>query len=281
MEKTIRAIRSQALLVLGLAVLSPSPVSAQPAPEVAAADAGLAAALQAGDSAALAAYLDAELWWTDALGTTLRHDQVATAMPALLIAKLGDAASDWHSYGLIAVAQSHENRAHVVRVWVEREGGWRLLAYQEVRSREAPPSVTPGTGGDCDNPCRRVGIEPQNAAQAAVIKAYEELEIAAESRNVELWSARIADEFVAASSNSDRLFDKPNRIAGLKQNTMRGLSPTALTSGRIYDFGDAAVMASDHVTDRGAPLHVTRVWVKRAGQWVEALSYQTAKSAAQ
>jgi hypothetical protein len=35
-------------------------------------------------------------------------------------------------------------------------------------------------------------------------------------------------------------------------------------------------MISRHKPDRGKPLHVTRVWIKRDGKWVETLSYQTA-----
>jgi hypothetical protein len=119
-------------------------------------------------------------------------------------------------------------------------------------------------------------MQPKNAAQAAVIAAYQELEIGAETRDIERWASRVGDEFVAASSNSDRVFDKATRIEGLRQSTMRGLSPTPLMSGTIYDFPAAAVMLSEHVPDRGRPLHVTRVWVQRDGRWVETLSYQTA-----
>jgi hypothetical protein len=35
------------------------------------------------------------------------------------------------------------------------------------------------------------------------------------------------------------------------------------------------LMTSFHRPDRGKPLHVTRIWVKRNGNWVETLSYQT------
>jgi len=34
-------------------------------------------------------------------------------------------------------------------------------------------------------------------------------------------------------------------------------------------------MTSQHTPVRGSPLHVTRIWVKRDGNWVETLSYQT------
>jgi len=35
-------------------------------------------------------------------------------------------------------------------------------------------------------------------------------------------------------------------------------------------------MTSQHQPDRGDLLRITRVWVKRDGNWVETLSYQTA-----
>ena len=49
-----------------------------------------------------------------------------------------------------------------------------------------------------------------------------------------------------------------------------------LVSARMYTFGDAVLMVSEHKPDRGKPLRGTRVWVKRAGELVETLSYQTA-----
>jgi hypothetical protein len=252
---------------------------AQTGADIAAAERALAAALMDGSAASLGPWLDAELAWTTAAGRTLSAAEVTQRLPDPLIANFRHAMTTEHDYGTVTVLQSHDERAHVVRVWVRRDAGWRLLAYQEVQLLAAPPTVTPGTGGDCENPCRTLGIDPANATQAAVIKAYQELEIAAEERDIELWSARIADEFVAVSSNGDRLFDKPSRIAGLRQNAMRGLSPTPLVSGRIHDLGDAAVMVSEHLPNIGRPLHVTRVWVRREGQWVETLSYQTARQA--
>jgi hypothetical protein len=56
-----------------------------------------------------------------------------------------------------------------------------------------------------------------------------------------------------------------------------GLAPTPLVSARMHVFGDAVLMISEHKPDRGNPLHVTRLWVKRGADWVETLSYQTAR----
>ncbi len=58
-------------------------------------------------------------------------------------------------------------------------------------------------------------------------------------------------------------------------SNMAGVAPTPLSSARMFDFGDAVLMISFHKPDRGKPLHVTRIWVKRNGNWMEALSYQT------
>jgi hypothetical protein len=86
----------------------------------------------------------------------------------------------------------------------------------------------------------------------------------------------VADEFVAASSNSDRLQTKRSRIAEFDRSKDAGVAPTPVFSARMFAFGDAVLMVSEHKPDRGKPLHVNRLWVKRAGSWVETLSYKTA-----
>ena len=96
-------------------------------------------------------------------------------------------------------------------------------------------------------------------------------------RALKTWATLIADEFVAISSNSDRVFDKPTRIAELSASRMGGLAPTPLMSAEMLEFpGGVVVMRSEHQPDRGRPIHVTRLWVQRSGRWVETLSYQTA-----
>jgi hypothetical protein len=235
----------------------------------------LAGALSAGDPAKVAAHLHPELLWIDAAGVAAMIG-TGGGLPAPLIDPKNAGKISFHEYGRVAVAQIDRDKRHVLHVWVKAAAHWQLLVYQEVRSLDQAPTVTPGAGADCENPCRTVGMQPANDAQTEVIAAYQELETAAESKNVDLWSSRVAAEFIAASSNSDRLFDKQSRIDGLRQSTMRGLSPTPLVSGRIYDLPGAAVMVSEHVPDRGNPLRVTRVWVNHEGRWVETLSYQTA-----
>jgi len=86
----------------------------------------------------------------------------------------------------------------------------------------------------------------------------------------------VADEFVAASSNSDKLQTKRSRMEEFDRSKDAGVASTPLLSVRMYRFGEAVLMVSEHKPDRGKPLHVTRIWVKRGGSWVETLSYQPA-----
>jgi hypothetical protein len=107
------------------------------------------------------------------------------------------------------------------------------------------------------------------------------LETAAMAHNSAIFATLVADEFVAASSNSNKLYDKRGRMEDFDHSKMAGVAPTPLLSARMFDFGDAVLMTSEHQPDRGKPLHVTRLWIKRDGSWVETLSYQTSvKSAA-
>jgi hypothetical protein len=44
----------------------------------------------------------------------------------------------------------------------------------------------------------------------------------------------------------------------------------------MFDFGDSVVMTCLHQPYTGKRIHVSRVWIKRNGNWVMAISYQTA-----
>jgi hypothetical protein len=87
------------------------------------------------------------------------------------------------------------------------------------------------------------------------------------------------------SANSDRTFDKATRSAAIAKAQLGSVRPTRLLSARLFEFGTAVVMTSQHQADSGQLLHITRVWVKRdpstsllgaGGRWQETLSYQTA-----
>jgi hypothetical protein len=248
---------------------------------VRAADGKFSQAAAKGDTGALGKLLDADFQWIDASGQVRGRAQVLKAVPRMLIPNPAENSSipqpsRLHSYGQVAVAQTEHGRLHVLRVWVMRPAGWRALVYQEVQSLDAPPKVTPSAAKECRNPCKSVDYTPKTPAERAVIESYQGLETAAMAQDAVQWDAHTAEEFIAASSNSDKLLDKPTRMAELRQANMAGLAPTPLLSARLFPFGDATVMRSRHVPEHGRPLEVTRVFVRRDGKWLETLSYQTA-----
>ena len=245
-----------------------------------AADGALVQAVVKADAAAALNLMDEEVTWTDAEGRTLGRSQMAQALPTPSIPDEGRAEVRRFQYARVGVVHVDRDTLHSLRVWVQRPAGWRLLVYQDVRSLAAPPTSTPGTGKECANPCRRVPYEPKGANERGVIAAYQALETAAHAADVANWGTHVADEFVLVSSNSDRAFDKPTRLAGLRQATRGGVSPTELLSARLFDFDSVVVMRSQHRPDRGDPLQITRVWVNRDGTWMSTLSYQTSIRAA-
>jgi hypothetical protein len=178
-----------------------------------------------------------------------------------------------HVDGRIGVIQEISGKLYILRVWVKRGSSWQLLVYQAVASG-APPSAEPGDG-ECDNPCNSVPFGPQNQDQRDVIHAYQAVERAVTAHDSAAWGSHIADEFFAVTSNSDRPLDKAARMAGLDNQKVAGIAPFPLVSARMFEFGDAMVMTSRQQPEHGLPLHVTRVWFKRHGVWLEAYSYQT------
>jgi hypothetical protein len=239
------------------------------------ADQAFIEAVNRADGAALDRLLDTDFTWTNFEGKTRTKADVVKNVPKVAMKGGGNA----YTYGNLGDVQENYGRLHLLRVWVKRPDGWKAIVYQEVMSLAAPPSFAPGAGKDCENPCKSVPYQPKSATEGQVITAYSKLETAAMAHNSAVFGTLVADEFVAASSNSNKLYDKRGRMEDFDHAKMAGVAPTPLISARMFDFGDAVLMTSDHKPDRGKPLHVTRVWVKRNGSWMETLSYQTSVAA--
>lgn len=227
------------------------------------------------DQAALGKLLDTNFTWIDSNGKTLTKTQVLQALPMLGIADEAVAQVKHYIYEDVGDVQANLGRVHTLRVWVKRPEGWRIIVYQEVRSLNVSPSFAPGAGKDCQNPCKSLGYEPKNDIEKQVVSAYQRLETAAMAHDSAHFSALVCDEFAAASSNSNKVYDKRGRMDDFDHSKMAGVAPTPLESARMFDFSGAVVMTSIHRPDHGKPLRVTRLWVSRDGIWQETLSYQT------
>jgi len=242
------------------------------------ADSRFAESVVKGDAGGVASLLDPGCTWTDVNGQTFDARGVLKVLPKPSIMREARTNRREYEYGRIAVIEADSGKFHQLRIWVMRPAGWRLLIYQEVKSLDAPAAAaaTPSVGSACENPCGAVPYAPKTATERAVMDAYKSLEEAAMGGKAREWSAIAADEIALVSSNSDRVFDKPTRAAAIAKATLGGVAPTKLLSARLFEFGDAVVMTSQHQSDRGQFIHITRVWVKRDGRWQETLSYQTA-----
>ncbi len=234
-------------------------------------------AVAASNSAALEKFLDAGFTWTDSQGNTLTSKEVLASIPKNALGDEAVTDRSERTYGQVAVVSASRGKTHVLRLWVHRASGWRLLVYHAVTQLEQP-STSAGSGvNTCENPCKSVPFQPANEAERAIIASWQALETGVTEHNSVAWAPHIADEFVQISSNSDHPISKKDRMATLDEQKVSGVgsAPAPLVSAQMFDFGDAVVMTCLHQPYKGKPIHVSRLWIERDGQWVMVISNQT------
>jgi hypothetical protein len=239
-----------------------------------------AASLQNGSL--LARMLDDDFTWTDADGKTLTSAEVLHSVPKPILGDESGAEVSERTYGQVGAVNASRGKVHILRMWVQRPSGWRLLVYHEVKQLEQP-STSAGSGvKDCENPCKMVPFKPANEAEAAIIASWQALETGVTAHDREAWAPHIANEFVQISSNSDHVISKAGRMETLNKQKASGVgsAPAPLVSAKMFDFGDAVIMTCLHQPYSGKPIHVSRLWIKRDGKWIMSISYQTTIQAA-
>jgi len=263
-------------------VISPIVTSAEGDASVMLVDKGFVQAAVKGDAAAIGKMLDAEFTWTDAEGKTLTREEVLRAVPKDALGDESGVEVSERTYGQVGAVNVGSGKIHILRMWVQRASGWRLLVYHEVKQLEQP-NTSPGSGvKDCENPCKMVPFKPANEAEQAIIASWQALETGVTAHSAEAWAPHIAEEFVQISSNSDHVISKAGRIETLNKQKASGVgsAPTPLVSAKMFDFDDAVIMTCLHQPYSGKPIHVSRLWIKRDGKWIMSISYQTAIQAA-
>ena len=234
-----------------------------------------AAALQNGSL--LARLLDDDFTWTDADGETLTTAEVLQGVPKPVLGDESGLDLTERTYGQVGAVSASRGKVHVLRLWVQRPAGWRLLVYHEVRQLEQP-SASAGSGvKECENPCKSVPFKPANEAEAAIIASWQALETGVTAHDATAWAPHIAEEFVQISSNSDHPISKAGRMETLNKQRQSGVgsAPAPLVSAKMHDFGDAVIMTCLHRPYSGKPMRVSRLWIKRDGNWIMSISYQT------
>ncbi|MBI3705633.1 MAG: nuclear transport factor 2 family protein [Rhizobiales bacterium] len=243
--------------------------------ELLTANRALVAALAKREATAAISLLDDDFTWIDSQGREFGKQQATRNLPQPPLTETG-LIPLIHRYGEVASVAVEREKIFVLRIWVHRAQGWRLLAYHEVSQRLPAAPHGPGRK-DWDNPCRTLPYEPRNADERDCIAAWQRLETAVMTHDAEEWSRHVADEFLVVGAT--RRHSKADRKAVIEEQkrTDTNSAPAPLVSARLFGFPDAMVMACEHQPFHGKAARVSRIFVKRDGQWLMAVSFQTTR----
>jgi hypothetical protein len=243
-------------------------------------DRALVAALATSDARAAAALLDDDFTWVDYNGRVLDKTQSLHALPKPPLGGEAGLTPAIRHYGEVATAAIDRDKIFVLRVWVKRAGGWRLLAYHEVSQNVPAAPHGPGRK-QWDNPCHTLPYAPCNADERDCLASWQRLEIAVMHHEPEIWAQHVADEFMVVGAA--RRHSKADRKTVIEEQKRTGANsaPAPLMSARLFGFKDAIVMACEHQPFHGKAARVSRVFVKRDGRWLMAISFQTTRQGAE
>jgi hypothetical protein len=280
----VKATQISAIVFLAaaLSLTAQHLVAAESDAAVMQADRAFVQAAAKGDVAALRRMLDADFTWTDVEGKTISVQDMLRAVPKDALEDETGAEASERTYGQVGAVQASRGKIHILRLWVQRPAGWRLLVYHEVKQLDQP-STSAGSGvKDCENPCKTVPFQPANEAEQSIIASWQALETGVTAHDADAWAPHIADEFVQISSNSDHAISKAGRIETLNKQKASGVgsAPAPLVNAKMFDFGFAVIMTCLHQPYSGKPIHVSRLWINRDGRWIMSISYQTTIQAA-
>ncbi len=263
-------------VALSMAWMSKTVSAASDDDAVLQADHAFVAALAKPDKAAAEKFFDSEIMWTDMDGNTIGRAKIVANLPKAPLGDESSAQTTEKNYGQLSAVQASSGKVHLLRIWVKRPAGWRLLDYHEVK--QADRAATPGPStNDCENPCKGVPYTPKNDAEKGILTSWGQLETAVTNHDPKEWTKHFLDEFVLISSTAPEPVTKEGRIAQLSKPGV-GPAPPQLAKTppvRFLPFGDSVVMIAQANPYAGKPVHISRIWVKRDGMWKMAFSYQT------
>ena len=238
------------------------------------ADRSLVAAFARGDAGAVTSLLDDEFSWIDGSGRVMSSDQIAQLKPLL-----GDESGlvpIVHRYGDVVTVVIRGERQFLLRVWVKRASGWRLNTYHEV-SQDVPVFGHGPGKKEWDNPCFTLPYEPRSEDERACLASWQALEIAVMRHLPDEWVKYVADEFSLYAAT--RQHTKAGRVAVIREQarTDANSAPSPLVWNEMIAFPDAIIMRCEHQPFHGKATRVSRVFVKREGRWLMAVSFQTSR----
>jgi hypothetical protein len=289
-ERAVRCL-ALALLAVTLAIVALVETRAQPAagedPALLAADTALNDAMRGADRSTARRLLSLQFTYTDEGGRAYSRKDFLADLKHLSAAPASD--RKVAMYGLVAAVTGDRrlvqgSPSFFLDIWVKQKGAWRALAMQNVVLAEATaPAASAARGeetksGDCKNPCQTMPYRVRSPAEQEVLNSFLAIEKASIAHDAQEWSKHVAEEFVLYRSGYPPI-RKATRIATIERQKESG-SPVIvgeLQAMRLAVYGDAAAMiATEMVPDNSRPPYrAARVWVRRNGQWLMAISVQT------
>ena len=240
------------------------------------ADHALLQALSEGNKSKLVVLLDRDFTWIDASGKNLNRTQVLDTPPTVSNA---DIEPQVRIYGQAAIAKANRGKMQVLRVWVKREPGWRILLYQEVRQVEKsePAATGEANARECENPCKSIPFQPETQSEREAIDSWQGVMRAMAASDAAAYAPLIADEFTATDTHHDAPYSKAERLAQIEKQKRAGTKsmPPALLSARMFDLGETVMMIAREQRPDAKAYFNTRMWIKRQERWQMLFSFNT------
>ncbi len=267
---------------------------AQPKAQAVAADEGpvleavssLGEAMRAGDRTAARRLLALQFTFVDAGGRIHARRNFLGEIKSVAAAASADA--KMRSYGQLAMVTGHRkavdnNDVFFLDIWAKQKGSWRALLMQNVAAAAPPPPAVPAAAGgepkqhECKNPCQTIPYRVRSAAEQDVINTYQAIVKAIVAHDASEWAKHVADEFVLQGGRAP--VAKSGRIAAIERQkeSNAAVAVGEIQTMRLAVYGDGAVMITTETAPDNShpPYRAARVWVKRNGQWLMAISAHT------
>jgi Domain of unknown function (DUF4440) len=250
-------------------------------------DKALGDAVRAGDKAAARRLLALQFSFVDADGKSHTRKEFLADAVNVAAAPAGDVTV--RSYGLLATVTGRHKSAHnadvfFLDVWVKQKGAWRALLLQDVPiavmdTLAAVPAPPAGPQShECKNPCQTIPYRVRSPAEQEVVNAFQATMKAVVADDAGEWGKYVADEFAVYASGRAPV-TRSERIATIERCKENDVAPAVgeVQTMRLSVYGDGALMIASEAPPNGSnpPYRAARVWVRRNGQWLMAISLHT------
>ena len=252
------------------------------------ADQALGAAMRGDDKSIARKLLSLQFTFVDANGKIHERKDFLADLKSAAAAPPSDPVVK--IYGRIGMVTGHrksvdDRDVFFLDIWAKQKRAWRALASQEVvlattdTPRPVPaPTTAAAAPYDCKNPCQTIPYRVRSPAEQDIVNSFQAIEKAAIGHDAAEWGKHVADEFVLYGSDRAPI-PKSGRIAAINRQKENNTPVTVgeVQAMRLSVYDDGAAMIATHALPDNSrpPYQAARVWIKRNGQWLMAISVQT------